>query len=134
MARYLSQAWFDEVNEVARSSQELREATAGTRLTVQQVVTDGPDGEVRYWLSVDDGSVEVHVGELGAAEGEADATVSQTYETAAAVSRGELRTEEAFLAGHIRLRGNIPLLLTHQATLNSLGQAFAQVRRHTEYA
>ncbi|MDP9401986.1 MAG: SCP2 sterol-binding domain-containing protein [Actinomycetota bacterium] len=133
MARYLSQAWFDEVNEAARSSSSLQQATAGARLTLQQVVTGGREGDLRYWVRVEDGSVQVALGDAQAARLAPDATVIQSYETAAAVSRGELSTEDAFLDGRIRLHGDIAVLLRHQSVLNSLGEAFAEVRRRTEY-
>lgn len=144
MARYLSQGWFDEVNEAARGSAALRGATAGVRLTLQQVVTGTPAGELRYWLRVDDGSVEAGLGTAGGGEGRsggnsgegggADATITQSYETATAVIRGNLSTEQAFLTGRIRLRGDIGLLLRHQGLLINLGEAFAEVHARTEYA
>lgn len=135
MARYLTQGWFDEVNEAARSSTELRRVTAGVHLTLQQVVTDAPApaGELRYWLRVDDGSVEAGLGTAGSGGASADATVIQSYETAKAVIQGDLSTEEAFLAGRIRLRGDIGLLLRHQSVLNNLGATFHEVHHRTEY-
>ncbi|HVE45708.1 MAG TPA: SCP2 sterol-binding domain-containing protein [Acidimicrobiales bacterium] len=133
MARYLSREWFDEVNEAARTSSAVRGATAGVNLVLQQVVTGTADGELRYWLRIDDGSVEAGLGLPAGGEAAADATVTQSYETAVAVMRGELSTEEAFLGGHIRLRGDIGVLLHHQSVLNSLGQAFDEVHQRTEY-
>lgn len=133
MARYLSQGWFDEVNEAARADPALKEATAGTRLTLQQVVTGAPEGDLRYWVRIDDGSVEAALGDAASARLSPDATVIESYETAAAVSRGELSTENAFLEGRIRLRGDIAVLLRHQSVLKSLGEAFADVRGRTEY-
>lgn len=133
MARYLSQDWFDEVNEAAQSSEALRQSTAGADLTLQQVVTGGPEGELRYWLRIEDGTVRVAPGEAKGAPAGADATLTQPYETAVAVSRGELSTEDAFLDGSIRLRGDISVLLRHQSILNTLGGAFAEVRSRTDY-
>ncbi|HUR24305.1 MAG TPA: SCP2 sterol-binding domain-containing protein [Acidimicrobiales bacterium] len=134
MARYLSQGWFDEVNEAARRSAALRGSTAGVSLTLQQVVTDTPEGELRYWLRVEDGSLEASLGTAGGVDATADATVTQSYETATAILRGELSTEEAFLGGRIRLRGDIGLLLRHRSVLDHLGATFADVHRRTEYA
>lgn len=133
MAQYLSQGWLDEVNEAARNSDALKTATTGVCLTLQQVVTGLPEGEVRYWLRIDDGTVQTGLGTAAGAEDSPDATVTQSYETAVAVLRGELSTEEAFLNGRIRLRGDIGVLLRHQSVLNSLGQAFGEVHSRTEY-
>lgn len=133
MARYLSPGWFEEVNQAAAGSSKLREVTAGAHLAIQQVVTGGPEGELRYWLRIDDGCVEAVPGDAGEAQVAPHATVVQSYETAAAVSRGELSTEEALLEGRIRLRGDIGVLVRHQSLLIGLGEAFAEVRGRTVY-
>lgn len=127
---YLSPAWFEEVSAAARRSERLRPTAAGARVTIQQVVTGGPDGEVRYWVRLEDGAVEAGPGD--AAE-RADATVTESYETAAAVSRGELEVEAALLAGRIRLSGDVGVLLRNQAALQAVGAAFAEVRDRTTY-
>lgn len=133
VARYLSESWFDEVNEAAGASASLKEATAGARLVIQQIVTGGPDGDVRYWLRIEDGAVEGRLGDAEAAGVEADATFTQSYATAVAVSRGELRAEDAFLAGRIQLRGDLGVLVRHQPALASLADAFTDLRYRTEY-
>lgn len=133
MARYLSEGWFREVNDAARNSASLRRATAGAHVTLQQVVTNGPDGDIRYWLRVEDGSVEAVIGDAQAVLLTPDATITQSYATAVAVNRGELSAQDGFLDGSIRLRGDIAVLLRHQSVLSSLGDAFAEVRDRTEY-
>lgn len=132
VARYLSQGWFDEVNEVARNSAALKATTQGVSLTLQQVVTAAPEGDLEYWLRIEHGSVRTGLGRAGGGTSP-DAIVTQSYETAAAVVRGELSTEEAFLSGRIRLRGDIGVLLRHQSVLNDLGEVFGEVHRRTEY-
>ena len=127
--RYLSPRWFEEVNQAACTSAELRAATAGARVTIQQVVVDGPEGDVRYWVRVDDGTVEAGRGDAH----DADATVSQSYETAVAVSRGDLGVEAALQAGRIRLSGDIAVLVRHQAALGAVGGALGAVRDRTTY-
>lgn len=136
MARYLSQAWFDEVNEAVRSSPALAEAALGSSLAIQQVVTGGPDGDLRYWLRIAEGSVELGLGDVAGPDGGnsgPDATVTQSYETAVAVHRGDLRAEDAILGGRIRLRGDMAALIRHQAALSELGDAVAEARDRTEY-
>lgn len=123
MAAYLSPAWFDEVNSAARGDDDLHSSTAGACVTIQQVVAGGPDGDVRYWVRLDDGRVEAGP---GGAEG-ADATVTQSYDTAVAVYRGELAVEEALLAGRIRLRGDMGVLLRNQVALRGAARALAAV-------
>lgn len=129
MAAYLSPAWFAEVDEMAKAGMRLHPERAAGRLTIQQIVTGGASGEVRYWVRVDDGRV--HFG-TGAAEAP-DATVTQSYETAAAISRGELGVEAAILAGRIRLSGDVGVLVQHQATLHGVAGAFEALRARTTY-
>ena len=129
MVDYLSPAWLDEVNAAARGSDELRSATAGARVTIQQVVTGAPAGDVRYWVRVDDGRVEAGAGEAGAA----DATVTQSYETAVEVHRGALDVQGAILAGRVRLSGDVTVLVRHSAALQGVAGAFAEVRQRTTY-
>ncbi len=129
MVVYLSPAWFDEVNRAASASPDVRSATAGVRVTIQQVVTDGPSGTVRYWVRLDDGVVEAGPGDAE----RPDATVTQSYETAVAVSRGDLAVEAALLEGRVRLTGDVGVLLRHAAALGGVGAAFGQVRDRTTY-
>lgn len=129
MAAYLSPAWFDDLNAAARADDRLRAATGGARVVIQQVVT-GPPAETRYWVRVDDGVVEVGPGDAE----RPDATVTQSYSTAAAVSRGELAVEDAILAGHTRLSGDIGVLVRHQGALQSVAAALDAVRDRTTYA
>lgn len=128
MAAYLSPAWFDDVNQVARAADELRRTTSGARVVLQQVVTR-PAGDVRYWVRLDDGSVQVGPGDAE----RPTATVTQSYETAVAVSRGERSIEDAILAGETRLAGDIGALVRHLAALQSVAATLAAVRDRTTY-
>lgn len=129
MAAYLSAAWFEDVNRAARADERLAGDTAGARVTIQQVVTGGPAGDVRYWVRVDDGVVEAGPGAVEAP----DATVTQSYETAVAVSRGELSVEHALLDGRVRLAGDVSALLRHAGALGEVAAAFGEVRDRTTY-
>lgn len=130
MAAYLSPAWFDDVNATARADASLHTTTAGANVVLQQVVTGGPAGEVRYWVRVDDGVVEAGPGDAT----KPDAVVTQSYDTAAAVSRGELTVEDAILGGRARLRGDIGRLVHHQGALLGVAAALGPVRDRTTYS
>jgi len=129
VAAYLSPAWFDDVNATARADASLPTATAGVHLVLQQVVSGGPAGDVRYWVRVDDGAVDAGPGEAP----HPDAVVTQSYDTAVAVSRGALTVEGALLAGLARLSGDIGLLVRHQAALLCVAAALGPVRERTTY-
>lgn len=124
MAQYLSQGWLDELNQAAGG-----QMGEGPVLTIQQVVSDSPAGEIRYTVRV--GTAGVHA-TLGDAP-DADVTISQSYATAAALARGELSTHAAFLAGRVRLAGAVTALLEHAGDLAGLDAALAPVRARTTY-
>jgi hypothetical protein len=100
VARYLSAEWFDEINGAGRAGAATGPATGGSPVVLQQHVTGGPDGDVAYWVRVG-GDATLEAG-LGRAESP-DVTVTQSYDTALAVSTGELSAQAAFLAGRIRV-------------------------------
>ena len=104
MARFLSEAWFDAVTESTGPAN--RPGAAG--ITVQQVVTDTPDGEVRYAVTISDARARVHPGQAA----RADVTFTGDYSTAVAIARGELTPQAALLAGRIRVAGNVAALMS----------------------
>ena len=72
MAKYLSQEWLDRQCELGRDLSP----EAGASAVVQHVVTGGPDGDVRYVLTVEDGIVTTAA--LGA-DPDADVTLTTPY-------------------------------------------------------
>lgn len=129
MARYLSAEWFDEVNAAAAAAADLSDAAVGLRLVIQQVVTDGPEGDVRYVVRVEDGRVTVVPGEAP----DADVTVTEDHATATAVGCGELAAPAAFMTGRIRVTGDTGVLMDAQPALHRLDAVFAGVRQRTTY-
>lgn len=128
MAKFLTQEWGDQVREALNSSDTVKNAIEGVDLTVQQVVTDVPDeGEVKYWTQFKDGQVNGEIGETD----EADVTISQNYETAAAMNKGELNAQAAFMQGKLKVTGNMGKLLQNQGALQAIGPVMAEVP--TEY-
>lgn len=140
MARFLSAAWFEEVDRALGSAAGAPDAN-GTpdgdgasgdvrpELTVQQVVTDSPDGEVRYFLEIGSGGVVLRRGQAG----RADATFTEDYATAAAIAGGELSPQDALLAGRIRVAGNLSALLEHRNALAALDALPAELRKATTF-
>jgi len=134
---YLSDAWIAALDEAAHSHRGLARTTAGTHLVLEQVVTiaggddptppaggvDGGDGEVRWHVVVDDGSVRFVP---GPAE---DPTVRFTTDaaTARAITDGSLSPTEAFMAGGLRVGGDTTALVRHHALFEGLGDVFAAV-------
>src|SRR5215217_5690242 len=63
--------------------------------TVEQVVTGGPEGDVHWSVRLASGRAQVVVGPAPAA----DVSLTTDWETARALTAGELAVTDAFLAG-----------------------------------
>lgn len=130
MARFLSTQWLDELAAAARDDEELQAATAGISFTVQQVVTGGPDGDVAWYVRLAGDRAEIGAGQLA----DPDVVITESHETAMAVSRNDLSPAEAFATGRLKLGGHVGLLVRHQHAFDRLGNALASVRDATTYA
>lgn len=129
MARFLSPDWMAEASAVAAEDPDVGTATAGVHLVIQQVVTGGPDGDVRYIVTIDDGSVSLRAGE----DDQASVTFTLSWETAVAMATGAMGGQEAFTTGRLRLRGDVDVLLRHGSALAGLNAVFAGLRERTTY-
>ena len=125
MARFLSDIWFEEVEAAGGQAQPAEDAVA----VLQQVVTGGPEGEVRYHVIVAEGRAVLVRGPARAP----DATFTEDYATAGAIARGELTTQAALLSGQIRVAGNMAMLSTRQDDLAGLDPVPPAVRAGTTY-
>lgn len=129
MLTYLSTEWIDRLRERASGDEALREATAGVELTLQQVVTDTPHGDVRYYVTFDDGDVYVQAGEVA----DPDVTFTQDYRTAVGVATGELGALDAMRDGRVVLTGDPTALQDRTSAMGALDTVFAEVRAETTY-
>ena len=129
MPRYLSAEWFEAAQRALAADEVLSKAAADVEFTVQQVVTGGPDGDIAYHVDVDHGTVHVSSGEA------ADPTVTfiQTWDTAAAIGRGELSAQGAFMTGLIRVRGDLPKLVDYSDVFGGVDDVLAGLRAQTTY-
>jgi putative sterol carrier protein len=127
--RYLTHEWLEAAQLAAESDTALAAATKDVHLTVQHVVTGGPGGDATFHVAIDDGRVHVVSGTV------ADATVTfiQDWDTASAISRGELSAQGAFMAGRVRVRGDLPKLIEYGNVFGEVGDVFARLRTSTTY-
>ena len=129
MPRYLSPEWFDAAQRAAAGNAALQAATVGAHVIVEHEVTGGPDGDVRFHVVVDDGSVEI----VNAPAPEPTVTFVQSYETAAAIGKGELSAQGAFLIGQLRVRGDLPKLVDEMDAFAGVDDLFDGLQAQTDY-
>jgi putative sterol carrier protein len=125
VARFLTTDW---VTDLAVASRAV-EVSDGDPFTVQQVVVDGADEPVRWALRVAGGRVAVEAGGVG----DADVTLTTDRATATALARGQLAVTDAFMAGRLRVGGDLRALLRAGGVLRALDAAFAAVRERTTW-
>jgi putative sterol carrier protein len=129
VVRFLSDEWLAELNRALVADEQVSSAASGIHLTIEQVVvTDGRD-EVRYATRVEDGRVQLEPGPSG----DAHVTITEDYDTAAALAQGATTPQDAILAGKVRVSGDVGALLKGQEVLERVRACFDNVRARTEY-
>jgi putative sterol carrier protein len=116
--RFLSSEWATAVEQACNDDPTFREAAAGHDVKIQQVIT-GADGEIHYWTTLQDGRIGMGVGDVEAP----DATIRQSYDTAAGLARKEVNAVTAFMTGKIKVDGNMGQLMALQPVLGKLADA-----------
>ncbi|MDQ3645901.1 MAG: SCP2 sterol-binding domain-containing protein [Actinomycetota bacterium] len=118
--KFLSEEWAQEVTAALNSSDDFKSAAAGQTVKLQQVVTDTPDGgETKYYFNLEGGNAQVGLGETA----DAEATLTQSYETARAIAQEELNPTNAFMQGKLKITGNMMKLMQLQGVFNALPKA-----------
>lgn len=142
MPRFLSPEWFDAVRSQSGHQEpghgepgfEAHQSIHGPspdRLVLEQLVTGSPDGNVRYFVVVENGHARLV--EPGFFRHVADLTITTDYETATAMAKGELATQAALMQGRLRVRGNLAKLAGRATEFAGLDPVPEQVRKITTY-
>jgi predicted lipid carrier protein YhbT len=112
MAKWLTQEWLDEGRKLAEGQPERPGASA----RLQYVVSGGPEGDIRYYWVLENGKLlESNLGELP----DPEVTLTQSYEDAMRIQKGELDANAAFMQGRIKVTGNMAKLLAMLPITNS---------------
>jgi putative sterol carrier protein len=126
MARFLSPEW---VADLATAAEGV-EVAADQDVAVQQVVVvDGAGEPVRWGLRVAGGRVAVLAGDVP----DADVTLTTDRATATSLARGEAAVTDVFMAGRLRIAGDLRALMRAGAALGALDESFAAVRDRTTW-
>lgn len=120
--KFLSEEWAEALKRELDQSEDFRQAAAGKHATIQQVITGG-ERDTNYWITIADGTIDLGVGDV---EGE-DATITQSYDSAAALARGELSAVTAFMTGSLKIAGNMGLILGLQGAFAQVPAAMAKI-------
>jgi putative sterol carrier protein len=118
MTKFLSEEHMETGTAALNDDSSFQEAMANVDLGLQFNVTGGPDGDTDYFLQVSDGSASLQLGEL---EG-FDASVASDYESASAISQGDLNVQMAFMTGKIKVGGNMAKVMMHQGLINEFAR------------
>jgi SCP-2 sterol transfer family len=127
--QYLSAEWMRAAHRAIADDASIGRGTAGVRLTVEHVVVDGPRGTVRWHIAVDDGEVDLVAG----AAVRPDLRFTTDYATASRIAAGRMGAQRAFVEGHLRVGGDLSLLIRHHKALSTIDDALAGVRARTRY-
>ncbi len=122
--KFLSEEWAQAMTDALNSSDDFKSAASNQQAKLQQVVTGAPDGgEVKYYFTLEDGSAQVALGEVA----DAEATITQSYDTAAAIAKQELNAQNAFMQGKLKVSGNMMKLMQLQGVVNAMPKAVTDV-------
>jgi putative sterol carrier protein len=128
MSKWLTQEWLDETKKMAEGQPERPGASA----RMQYVVTGGPDGDIKYYWVLENGKIsESTLGELP----DAEVTMTQTYEDAMKIQKGELDANAAFMQGRVKVTGNMAKLMSLLPLTNApeYKELQKQIQEITEY-
>jgi Putative sterol carrier protein len=119
---FLSSEWADALTSELNANEVFRQAIVGQHATIQQRITrDG--GDTTYWIKIADDAIAMGIGDAE----NADATITQSYESAVKLATGELSAVTAFMTGKIKIAGNMGLLLGLQGAFSQLPAAMAAI-------
>ncbi|HSM43422.1 MAG TPA: SCP2 sterol-binding domain-containing protein [Acidimicrobiia bacterium] len=123
MSKFLTEEWAQDVTTALNDHEGFKNAIGAAELGIQFSTEGGPDGDVDYYLASSGGSTQLALGTLD----DADVTVNQSYETAVAISQGELNTQTAFMTGKLKVSGNLAKLMMHQSAVQQWGAAVSDL-------
>jgi len=125
--KYLSPEWIDAYNATVAADDSVRAAMKGKSAVLQMLIAEAPGGEIHYWLRIGDGTVSATLGDAENAE----VTISQSYDTAAKVNRGELDGAKAFTQGKVKIKGKMLKMMQLRGPLAEVQKALGTI--DTEY-
>jgi hypothetical protein len=134
---HLSPAWIAAYDEIVRAHAGLRQATSDRRVVIELTVTSEPVRARRaepgttdtvYTVVLDHGDNRV----LPGPHPEPDITLRTDRATAAAIASHAESAQAAFMAGRLRLGGDVRVLIATQDVLAEVDDCARALREQTE--
>ncbi len=129
MVQYLSDEWIERAGRELAADTKLAESASDADLTIQYEVAGAPGGKRAYALRFDHGTVGLEPGP----HPDAPVSFALDYDTAAAIARGDLSAQAAFMQGVLKLGGDVTVLIREHALLGALEDALGELRSDTEF-
>jgi putative sterol carrier protein len=120
--KFLSEEWAQAVTEALNNSEAFRSAAGSHQAKLQNVVNT-PEGETRYYISLQDGKIEVGQGDIDGP----DATLTQDYDTAVGLAKNEITGTAAYMSGKLKISGDLMKLMQLQGVINTLPAAMREI-------
>ena len=117
--KFLSDEWLSEVESRLNANDTFQNAAKGQSARLLNEVTGAPSGDVKYGFVLDGGKVQLVKGDLENAE----ATLTQNYETAVSMSKQEMTGQQAFMQGKVKIAGNLMKMMQLQGVFGSMPDA-----------
>ena len=121
--KFLSDDHLAAATAALNANDDFVTSIANIDMGLQFHVTEAPEGDIDYYLTVGDGAATMAAGELDGA----DVSISSSHETALALFTGELNTQMAFMTGKIKVAGNMAVLMMNQGVINKWASTVADI-------
>ncbi len=104
VTKWLSTEWFDQTRTMAADQPE----RPGLSARIQYQITGGPEGDVSYFWILEDGRL--HSSAAGTVDAP-DVTLTIVWDDAAAMQRGEIDPNVAFMQGRMKVAGSMGVMM-----------------------
>jgi len=121
--RYLSDEWLTAITGRCNTSKRFGAAAAGCHVGIETEILGGPQGDTAWWAVIDDGTMRTGLGRLP----DADLKYSYDWETAVQINKRELRHDEAFFQGRLKVSGDFKVLTGLQPLFQAIDEAIADL-------
>lgn len=126
---YLSSEWINAVAEGIKSNGEIIAVARDNTVSVTQIITGTPHGDITYHLESRDGKITFASGPAAVS----DIAFTQDWQTAVGVATGKINAQEAFISGKIRFKGDHERVIATQPLFLALDAVFSAVNAKTNF-